>query len=93
MHKNPPGAAPGENIIGADFVVDASGRSSHMPEWLENLGLPRPQESTLVWPMPLPSTRSHTTFAHPEMEQPSLSKLPLPHEASRPSSSNGIDYW
>lgn len=28
----------------ADLVVDASGRSSHAPEWLERLGLPRPAQ-------------------------------------------------
>ena len=31
----------------ADLVVDASGRSSHLPRWLEELGYAAPQESTV----------------------------------------------
>lgn len=31
-------------VLAADLVVDASGRSSHTPEWLERLGLPRPAQ-------------------------------------------------
>jgi 2-polyprenyl-6-methoxyphenol hydroxylase-like FAD-dependent oxidoreductase len=30
--------------IHADLVIDASGRSSRMPEWLQSLGLPAPEE-------------------------------------------------
>ena len=33
--------------VSADLVVDASGRSSKLPAWLEALGLPTPQESTV----------------------------------------------
>lgn len=36
------GEAP--TVLAADLVVDASGRSSHTPEWLEGLGLPRPAQ-------------------------------------------------
>lgn len=31
----------------ADLVVDASGRGSRLPDWLAELGLPTPQESTV----------------------------------------------
>ena len=33
----------GEALQGADLVVDASGRGSHTPVWLEALGYPRPE--------------------------------------------------
>lgn len=38
-----PGSAPEE--IGADLVVDTTGRGSRTPAWLEELGYPRPAES------------------------------------------------
>lgn len=38
-------AAPYE--LAADFVVDASGRSSKAPDWLESLGYGRPTETTV----------------------------------------------
>jgi 2-polyprenyl-6-methoxyphenol hydroxylase-like FAD-dependent oxidoreductase len=34
----------GEVALNADLVVDASGRSSRVPEWLERLGYPAPAE-------------------------------------------------
>lgn len=34
-----------QQLIGADFVVDASGRESHAPEWLESLGYTPPTET------------------------------------------------
>jgi 2-polyprenyl-6-methoxyphenol hydroxylase-like FAD-dependent oxidoreductase len=40
------GAAP-EESLGADLVVDASGRGSHTPRWLETLGYAKPEESTI----------------------------------------------
>ncbi|GAB4207016.1 MAG: hypothetical protein OHK0022_34710 [Roseiflexaceae bacterium] len=40
-----PGAQPEELI--ADLVVDASGRSSRTPEWLEALGYGRPEETVI----------------------------------------------
>lgn len=33
--------------LAADLVVDATGRGSHMPGWLESLGFPRPAESSV----------------------------------------------
>ncbi|MGW3312042.1 NAD(P)/FAD-dependent oxidoreductase [Streptomyces sp. NPDC001073] len=33
-----------ESTLDADLVVDASGRGSHTPAWLERLGLPKPPE-------------------------------------------------
>ncbi len=38
-------AAP--TTLQADLVVDASGRDSHAPEWLEGLGYTPPQETTI----------------------------------------------
>ena len=32
-----------EELIGADLVVDATGRGSRIPAWLETLGYPRPE--------------------------------------------------
>ncbi|MFH0243917.1 FAD-dependent oxidoreductase [Streptomyces sp. HK10] len=36
---------PGEETIPADLVVDASGRGSRAPAWLEELGYPRPRQT------------------------------------------------
>ena len=36
-----------ETPIEADLVVDATGRGSHAPQWLEALGYPRPQETVI----------------------------------------------
>lgn len=37
----------GEQLLSADLVVDASGRSSKAPQWLDILGYPTPQETTI----------------------------------------------
>jgi 2-polyprenyl-6-methoxyphenol hydroxylase-like FAD-dependent oxidoreductase len=37
--------AAGERILNADLVVDASGRGSRAPQWLESLGYGRPAET------------------------------------------------
>ncbi|MDQ1005675.1 2-polyprenyl-6-methoxyphenol hydroxylase-like FAD-dependent oxidoreductase [Streptomyces sp. V4I23] len=34
-------------VLEADLVIDASGRRSHLPDWLEAVGLPRPKEHIL----------------------------------------------
>jgi flavin-dependent dehydrogenase len=39
-------AGPGETLS-ADLVVDATGRGSHTPVWLETLGFPQPDESAI----------------------------------------------
>ena len=36
-----------EEVVGADLVVDATGRGSRSPVWLEALGYPRPAEEEL----------------------------------------------
>ena len=36
-----------ETILKADFFVDASGRGSRSPAWLEGLGYPKPQEERI----------------------------------------------
>ncbi|WEB45243.1 NAD(P)-binding protein [Streptomyces yunnanensis] len=41
------GDGDGEEEIAADLVVDASGRSSHLPRWLAALGLPSPRVTTV----------------------------------------------
>jgi len=38
------GIRVGEETIGADLVVDATGRGSHTPQWLESIGYPKPAE-------------------------------------------------
>lgn len=40
---------PGQRIeeIGADLVIDAAGRGSHTPRWLQALGYERPPEQTI----------------------------------------------
>lgn len=40
-----PRDSSGEMALPADFVVDASGRTSQAPQWLEALGYPVPQET------------------------------------------------
>jgi 2-polyprenyl-6-methoxyphenol hydroxylase-like FAD-dependent oxidoreductase len=40
------GAAPKEPLM-ADLVVDASGRNSNAPRWLEALGYPQPEETLI----------------------------------------------
>lgn len=36
-----------ERVVEADLVVDASGRSSHTPDWLAGFGMPRPAVRTV----------------------------------------------
>ncbi|GAA3742987.1 FAD-binding monooxygenase [Streptomyces tremellae] len=36
-----------ESVLGADLVVDAAGRGSRAPQWLDALGCPRPAESAV----------------------------------------------
>ena len=42
-----PREAEREETVGADLVVDATGRGSQTPRWLEALGFDRPPESTV----------------------------------------------
>jgi 2-polyprenyl-6-methoxyphenol hydroxylase-like FAD-dependent oxidoreductase len=35
------------SVLDADLVVDATGRGSHTPAWLESAGFPRPAETTI----------------------------------------------
>lgn len=41
------GGTSGENGLPADLVVDASGRTSRTPEWLQSLGLRAPRETSV----------------------------------------------
>jgi flavin-dependent dehydrogenase len=43
-----PGDRDRENVIAADFTVDASGRGSHTPEWLSALGYPAAAETVIT---------------------------------------------
>ncbi|WP_438483759.1 NAD(P)/FAD-dependent oxidoreductase [Streptomyces sp. S186] len=52
----------GEDEIVADLVVDASGRSSHLPQWLATLGLPSPRTTTVDAQVGYASR----TYAYPE---------------------------
>jgi 2-polyprenyl-6-methoxyphenol hydroxylase-like FAD-dependent oxidoreductase len=42
---SPPGEAA--ELLAADLVVDAGGRNSHAPEWLEDVGFPAPRETSV----------------------------------------------
>lgn len=44
LHIEPPDHPEGRHILSAELVVDASGRTSRMPEWLERNGFPAPVE-------------------------------------------------
>ncbi len=40
-------ASAGEETLAADLIVDASGRESHAPEWLQTLGYAAPEETVV----------------------------------------------
>jgi 2-polyprenyl-6-methoxyphenol hydroxylase-like FAD-dependent oxidoreductase len=42
-----PSARRTASAVDAQLIVDASGRSSHLPDWLESMGLPRPRTETV----------------------------------------------
>jgi 2-polyprenyl-6-methoxyphenol hydroxylase-like FAD-dependent oxidoreductase len=44
-HRARAGASPDREDLPADLVIDASGRDSHLPEWLTALGYPGPRET------------------------------------------------
>ncbi|MEU9124404.1 NAD(P)-binding protein [Streptomyces sp. NPDC048506] len=56
----------GEDEIAADLVVDASGRSSHLPQWLAALGLPSPRTTTVDAQVGYASR----TYSYPEGQAP-----------------------
>lgn len=89
------GTAPHEYIVDADLVVDASGRSSRMPEWLQALGLPRPRETVIDAHLgyatriyKIPEQVYCPWNAATEPLQP-----PPRHGDSWPPSSNKTGYW
>jgi hypothetical protein len=43
----PRGTTGDGEVLAADLVVDATGRGSHTPVWLESLGFPQPEESAI----------------------------------------------
>ena len=45
VHPGADGSA--SSVLEADLVVDATGRGSHTPAWLESAGFPRPAETTI----------------------------------------------
>ncbi|MEU3256073.1 FAD-dependent monooxygenase, partial [Streptomyces sp. NPDC006997] len=53
-HPRTPATTPRRRLISADFVIDASGRDSHAPQWLADLGYRPPRETV---------TETHTSFA------------------------------
>jgi 2-polyprenyl-6-methoxyphenol hydroxylase-like FAD-dependent oxidoreductase len=38
---------PGSSVVEGDLIVDATGRTSRMPEWLSAIGFPRPAETRM----------------------------------------------
>jgi 2-polyprenyl-6-methoxyphenol hydroxylase-like FAD-dependent oxidoreductase len=47
LRRRGQGDEGGEEELYADLVVDATGRASRAPEWLEAIGYPRPEETTI----------------------------------------------
>ncbi|HLJ45600.1 MAG TPA: hypothetical protein VKU01_06315 [Bryobacteraceae bacterium] len=41
------GVVIGDETLSADLVVDATGRGSHTPHWLETMGFPKPPEESV----------------------------------------------
>jgi 2-polyprenyl-6-methoxyphenol hydroxylase-like FAD-dependent oxidoreductase len=41
------GGRSGNDVVEADLTVDATGRGSHSPQWLEEIGYPKPQEDRI----------------------------------------------
>jgi 2-polyprenyl-6-methoxyphenol hydroxylase-like FAD-dependent oxidoreductase len=79
--------AGGEERIEADFVVDASGRRSSAPDWLESLGFGRPRESTID---------AHWGYASAfyrvpggVLGSPGVGGFPLGHAATGPARTRG----
>ncbi|MEM7799020.1 MAG: FAD-dependent monooxygenase [Chloroflexota bacterium] len=68
--------------IPAEFVVDASGRSSRAPEWLAQLGIQPPQEQT-VNAFPGYSTRIYKAPAEQAEQAQTLYIMPNPPAVSR----------
>ncbi|GAA2665334.1 monooxygenase [Streptomyces lunalinharesii] len=56
----------GEDEIAADLVVDTTGRSTHLPQWLAALGLPTPHTTTVDAQVGYASR----TYAYPEGHRP-----------------------
>ncbi|MFJ3671316.1 FAD-dependent oxidoreductase [Streptomyces sp. NPDC090106] len=69
-------------LLAAEFVVDASGRGSHAPEWLARLGYPVPEESVVD-----AGTSYATTLYAPPVghvaDFAGLLLLPSPHDPRR----------
>ncbi len=68
--------------IPAEFVVDASGRSSKAPQWLTQLGFPIPEEQT-VNAFPGYATRIYEVPEHLERDWKGLYIMPNPPHVSR----------
>lgn len=69
----------GETVY-ADLVVDASGRRSHTPEWLQNLGYDTPTETII---------NAHTAYATRWFEVPADTELKLKVIAIQPRPAEG----
>ena len=60
-----------DEILPANLVVDAGGRGSRSPAWLESLGYPRPPEDHIKMAL------SYTTFVYPRLPEHTHGKSPL----------------
>lgn len=67
------GNGAGEEGLPADLVIDASGRGSRTPQWLEALGFERPAESTVEVNL----TYSSRMFERPQENLPDWTVLGL----------------
>jgi 2-polyprenyl-6-methoxyphenol hydroxylase-like FAD-dependent oxidoreductase len=76
------GSDAGESRMDADLVVDASGRRSRAPQWLEELGFPAPEE----WRIDAQVGYSSRVYQRPPNFQESWKMLyvrPTPPESTR----------
>lgn len=71
-----------EDIFPADFIVDASGRSSRAPEWLETVGIQLPEE-LMIDAFPGYSTRIYKRPAEFKPNWTALYIQPMPPNSRR----------
>ncbi|HGM5420638.1 TPA: FAD-dependent oxidoreductase [Serratia liquefaciens] len=70
-----------DRLLPADWVVDASGRFSHMPQWLEKLGYDPPKNNVVD---------AHVVYASCTFKAPSPAWRVLYHLSSVPDQPRGV---
>lgn len=87
------GAAKEEKVLAADLVVDASGRSSRLPDWLEQLGVPRAPEETVQIGLGYVSCTYRRKPGHGEGFQGLISAVAPPNPRSGVVLAQESDHW